>query len=78
MKTLALCGKFIDRIEEVSYNFRDDFYDWKGSGQKYNLQYRNDANNCMNVRAEAIVELPVMHLIAILYEDEYYIDWVRS
>jgi hypothetical protein len=30
----------------------------------------------MTVKAESTVEIPIMNLISILYEDEYYTDWV--
>jgi hypothetical protein len=77
LKTLALTRIWISRIEDVSLNFKDNFYDWKGKGNKYNMQWRNDENNYMSVKAEATLELPIMHLIAILYEDDFYVDWVR-
>jgi hypothetical protein len=65
------------RVEDVNLNFRDDIYEWKGGkGEKFNLKWRNDHNNCMTVKAESTVEISIMNLIAILYENEYYTDWV--
>jgi len=32
----------------------------------------------MTVKAEQKVTIPIMNLISILYEDKYYIDWVRK
>lgn len=70
----------VDRIRKTSGLFdskNNEKFNWELiKGSKYNMMTRDDAEGKMMVKAEAVVDIDVMNLISILYEDEYYIDWV--
>lgn len=77
-----LCPFFIERIEKTSKLLDDKNnkkYGWKEiSGSKFKMMYRDDENGRMMLKAECNLESDVMRIISILYEDEYYVDWVKK
>ena len=78
-KCLPIFIKRVHYITDLIDEKNDEKNGWSKPGNdSFKMQERNDSDGKLMIKCEKTVNMDFINIYCVLYEDDFYIDWVSS